>query len=90
VSVSLDENGTCSRARVAIGAVAPTALLVPAAAAALVGTKLDDAALAAAAAACTDASSPITDKRGTVEYRRRVVGVLCRRAVQIARTRAQA
>ena len=80
VSLTLADDGTCTSARVAIGAVAPTALLVPDAAAALVGTKLDDAALAAAAAACTAAASPITDKRGTVEYRKKVVGVLCKRA----------
>jgi hypothetical protein len=40
-------------------------MLVPAAAKALIGTTLDDAALAAAAAACSEAASPITDKRGT-------------------------
>jgi carbon-monoxide dehydrogenase medium subunit len=90
VSVTLDDSGTCTAARVAIGAVAPTALLVPAAGEALVGTRVDDAALAAAGAACTEASSPITDKRGTAEYRRKVVAVLCRRAGAIARDRAQA
>ncbi len=89
VSVTLDQDGTCTAARVAIGAVAPTALLVPAAADALMGTKLDDAALTAAGAACTAASSPISDKRGTVEYRQKVVAVLCRRAAAIARDRAR-
>lgn len=89
VSITLDSDGTCTAARVSIGAVAPTALLVPAAAEALIGTKLDDAALQAAAAAATAASSPITDRRGTVEYRRHVVGVLVRRAAAIAAQRAQ-
>jgi carbon-monoxide dehydrogenase medium subunit len=89
VALTLDDDGTCSAARVAIGAVAPTALLVPAAGAALVGTKVDDAAIAAAGAACSEAASPITDKRGTIEYRRKVVGVLCRRAAAKARDRAQ-
>ena len=88
VSLTLDADGTCTAARVAIGAVAPTALLVPAAADALVGTKLDDAALQAAGEACTAASSPITDKRGTAEYRKKVVAVLCRRAAAIAKQRA--
>ncbi len=88
VSVTLAEDGTCSAARVAIGAVAPTALLVPAAAEALIGSKLDDAALQAAGEACSTASSPITDKRGTAEYRRKVVAVLCRRAAAIAKQRA--
>lgn len=90
VKVDLDDSGTCTAARVSIGAVAPTALLVPDAAAALVGTKLDDDALAAAGAACTAASSPISDKRGTADYRRKVISVLCRRAGAIARDRAAA
>lgn len=88
VSVTFDGDGVCTRARVSIGAVAPTALLVPAAAQALVGTKVDDGDLRAAEAACSEAASPITDKRGTVEYRRHVVGVLCRRAGAIAKERA--
>ena len=90
VALTLDGDGTCTAARVSIGAVAPTALLVAAAGEALVGTKVDDAALAAAAAACSDAASPITDKRGTVEFRKKVVGVLCKRAGAIARDRALA
>lgn len=88
VSVTVESDGTCSAARVAIGAVAPTALLVPAAADALIGSKLDDDALQAAGEACTAAASPITDKRGTVEYRKKVVAVLCRRAAAIAKQRA--
>ncbi|MCZ0943812.1 MAG: FAD binding domain-containing protein [Gammaproteobacteria bacterium] len=90
VSVTLDGSGTCTAARVGIGAVAPTPLLVADAAAALVGTAVDDEALAAAGAACSAAASPITDKRGTVEYRHKVVAVLCRRAGAIARDRALA
>lgn len=90
VSVTFSEDGTCTRARVSIGAVAPTALLVPAAAQALIGTKVEDSDLRAAEAVCSEAASPITDKRGTVEYRRRVVGVLCRRAGAIAKERALA
>jgi len=90
VSVTLDDNGTCSAARVGIGAVAPRPLLVPAAADALVGSRLDDAALTAAGEACSAASSPISDKRGTDVYRRKVIAVLCRRAAAIARDRAAA
>lgn len=90
VRVTLDGSGKCTAARVSIGAVAPTPLLVPAAAEALIGSSLDDAALAAAGAACTAASSPISDKRGTAEYRRKVVAVLCKRATAIARDRAKA
>ena len=88
VSVTLDDAGVCTAARVAIGAVAPTALLVSEAADALIGSKLDAASLAAAGRACTAASSPISDKRGTAEYRRKVVAVLCERAAAMAAARA--
>ncbi len=88
VCVTLDDGGTCTAARVAIGAVAPTALLVPEAGAALVGSKLDDDALEAAADAARAASRPITDRRGTADYRKQVVGVLVKRAARIAGERA--
>ena len=90
VSVTLDDDGVCTRARVAIGAVAPTAMLVPSAADALIGTKLDDDALLAAAAASGQAANPISDRRGTVEFRRHVVGVLTKRAAKIAANRVGA
>ena len=88
VAVTLDAGGVCTAARVALGAVAPTALLVAPAAAALVGHKLDDATLAALDAAARAACKPISDKRGTVEYRIKVAGVLARRAAAIAFERA--
>jgi carbon-monoxide dehydrogenase medium subunit len=89
VSVTLDASGVCTQARVALGAVAPTALLVPGAAAALVGSRGDDAALARAAAASSEAARPIDDKRGTVVYRRKVSGVLTKRAAAAAFERAR-
>jgi carbon-monoxide dehydrogenase medium subunit len=89
VNVTLDGDGTCTAARVSLGAVAATPLLVPAAAAALVGTKIDDAALEKLSAAASAACRPIDDKRGTIEYRTRVAGVLARRAAIIARDRAK-
>ena len=88
VSLTVDEDGSCIAARVAIAAVAPVALLVPDAAAALIGTRLDDTALEAAANAASAAASPISDKRGTAEYRRKVVGVMTRRAAGNALERA--
>ncbi len=88
VSLTLDESGSCTAARVALGAVAPTVLLVAEAADAIIGTTLDDAALDALAAACSAAAKPIDDKRGTVEFRVHVAGVLARRAAVIARKRA--
>ena len=90
VSLTLDSGGTCTDARVSLGAVAPTVLLVEDAAKAIIGTKLDDAALDALAAACSAAANPIDDKRGTVEYRVHMAGVLARRAAKIAQTRAGA
>jgi|TARA_B100001971_G_C18211908_1_gene551265 carbon-monoxide dehydrogenase medium subunit len=88
-SITLDDDGTCSAARFSIGAVAPTAILVPAAAQALVGTKVDVAALEAVADAASAAANPISDRRGTAEYRRHVVGVLAKRAASIAAERAR-
>lgn len=82
------ENGTCTAARVGLGAVAPTVLLVEEAAKALIGSKLDDAALAKAAAACSAACRPIDDKRGTIAYRTKVAGVLLKRTALIAAERA--
>lgn len=89
VSLTLDKAGVCTAARVSLGAVAPTVLLVPAAAKALIGTKVDEAALEKAAAAASDACRPIDDKRGTKEYRIKVAGVMTRRAAQIALDRAR-
>ena len=88
VSLTL-RDGTCTAARVSLGAVAPTVLLVDAAAKALIGSKLDDAALESAAAACRAVCRPIDDKRGTIEYRTKVAGVLLKRTVRIAADRAR-
>jgi CO/xanthine dehydrogenase FAD-binding subunit len=89
VSVTLDAAGVCTAARVAIGAVAPTALIVAEAAQALIGSTLDAPALDRAARAASAAARPIDDKRGTVEYRRVVAGVLTKRAAAIAADRAR-
>jgi carbon-monoxide dehydrogenase medium subunit len=88
VSLVLDGDRV-AQARVALGAVAPTALLVTEAGAALEGSTLDDAALEKLAAACSAACNPIDDKRGTIAFRRRVAGVLARRAARIAYDRAK-
>lgn len=89
VNLTLDEAGVCKDARVTLGAVAERALLVPEAAKALIGTKVDDAALDALAAAASAAARPIDDKRGTKEYRIKVAGVLAKRAARIALDRAR-
>jgi aerobic carbon-monoxide dehydrogenase medium subunit len=73
---------------VALGAVSTTVLLVKEAAKAIIGTKLDDAAKAKLAAICSAACKPIDDKRGTIEFRTDVAGVLARRAAETAYARA--
>jgi xanthine dehydrogenase FAD-binding subunit len=90
VAVSLRLDGdTVTEARVSLGAVAPTVLLVQECADAIIGSTLDDAALDALAAAASAACNPITDKRGTVEFRTDVAGVLAKRAAKIAYARAK-
>jgi len=90
VDVTLDAGGTCTDARVVLGAVAPTQLVVNEAAQALIGHKLDADTLAKLDAAAQRACKPITDKRGTIEYRTKIAGVLARRAAAIAFERAAA
>ena len=82
------EGGKITQARVSLGAVAPTVLLVDDAAQAIIGSTLDDAALDRLAAAASAACNPIDDKRGTVEFRTHVAGVLARRVAKIAYGRA--
>jgi carbon-monoxide dehydrogenase medium subunit len=89
VNLTLDDDGTCTAARVSLGAVAPTPLLVEDAAAALIGTKVDDAALTKMGEACSAACNPISDKRGTKEYRIKTAAVIARRAAEIALERAR-
>jgi len=88
VSLTLDAQGKITAARVALGAVAPTVLLVDAAARAIIGTDLGPHALAALGAAASAACNPIDDKRGTIEFRIQVAGVLTRRAALKAYERA--
>jgi len=88
VSLTLDASGTITDARVALGAVAPTQVLVPEGAKAIIGSKLDDAALAKLDAAARAVCNPITDKRGTIDFRIKIAGVLARRAAAIAYKRA--
>lgn len=88
VNLTLDQAGVCTDARLVLGAVAPTAVIVSDAAAALAGRKLDEAALAALDKAARAACKPIDDKRGTIAYRVKVAGVMARRAATIAYKRA--
>jgi aerobic carbon-monoxide dehydrogenase medium subunit len=89
VTLTLDASGTCTAARLSLGAVAERALLVADAAKALVGSKVDTAAIEKAAAAASAACRPIDDKRGTKDFRIKVAGVLARRTIANALARAQ-
>ena len=82
VCLTLDDSGTCTAAKVVLGAVGPTIINCEEAANALIGTKVDEAAIEAAGAAATAAATPIR-QRGTVEYRKKIAGVLTRRAQQL-------
>jgi len=89
IHLTLNAENVCSDARVAVGAVAPTVLLVEESAAALVGTMVDDAGIDKMIAAVRDSCDPIDDKRGTVVYRTQVAGVLAGRVCRIALQRAR-
>ena len=89
VRLTLDDSGVCVAARVSLGAVAARVLAPEAAAEALIGTPVDDAALAELSRAASAAAQPIDDKRGTREFRIQVTGVMARRAAETALARAK-
>ncbi len=89
VNLTLDADKVVTEAHVALGAVGPTVILAHEAAGALIGTRLDDSALARLDDAARAACRPISDKRGTVEFRTKIAGVLARRAALIAYGRAE-
>ena len=89
IHLTLNAENVCLDARVAVGAVAPTVLLVEESAAALVGTMVDDAGIDKMIAAVRGSCDPIDDKRGTVVYRTQVAGVLAGRVCRIALQRAR-
>ena len=86
--VTLDEAGRCTDAAVVLGAVAPTVVAVDGIVDVLGGGTLDDEALERAADLARAACRPIDDKRGTKDYRVHIAGVLTRRALLVAATRA--
>ena len=88
VNLTLDDQGVVKSARVALGAAAPTVLLVAEAAEILIGSRADDETLERLAEACSAACRPIDDKRGTIEFRKKVAGVLAKRVALTAYQRA--
>lgn len=89
INLTLDDAGLCTQARVALGAVAPTVLLVDECARALIGSRVDDASIDQMAAAAAAACKPIDDKRGTREFRIKLASVLAKRVAQKALERAR-
>ena len=87
-SITLAADGTIAAAKICLGAVAPTQVAVDVSG--IIGTKLDEAALAKLDAAARAVCNPIDDKRGTIEFRTKVAGVLARRTAAIAMARAGA
>jgi carbon-monoxide dehydrogenase medium subunit len=86
--LALDARGACTWARIALGAVAPTAIRAKRAEALLVGRRLDRAAIDAAAEQAAAEAKPVSDVRGTAEYRRAMCRVLVARALEECATRA--
>lgn len=90
VGVALTLNGeTIQRARVALGAVAPTPVRAPSAEAALEGQPATSETFAKAAQAAAGDCSPISDVRGSAEFRRHLVRVMTERMLVLAATRAR-
>jgi carbon-monoxide dehydrogenase medium subunit len=87
-SLLLDRGDKVIAARIVLGAVAPTPLLIESAAASLVGQSLDEESIQGAAHAAMTAASPISDIRASGDYRRELIGVLTSRALRQARSRA--
>ncbi|MBX3443765.1 MAG: xanthine dehydrogenase family protein subunit M [Planctomyces sp.] len=89
-AVTLDAGGqTITAARIALGAVAPTPLLAEQAAQAVIGQPVGESTFQAAGRAAREIISPITDMRGTAEFRTHVTGVLVERVLQAAVSRAR-
>ena len=82
-------DGAVTAARVAMTALAPTIRRVPEAEAALIGSDGGAEAIAAAGAAVAAAASPISDVRGSADYRRAMAAVIARRAIETALSRAR-
>jgi len=88
VSLQLDQAGICRGARVALGAVAATAISSDAAAQLLIGQAAANLVLDEFQQAVRQSCQPISDKRASAEYRSHVVAVLASRAAVIAAQRA--
>jgi CO/xanthine dehydrogenase FAD-binding subunit len=82
--VVIAEDGFCNDIRIALGAVAPTPIRAKRAEGILKGQKFDEQAIEKAAQTAAEESKPIDDHRASAEYRREMVKVLTRRAINQA------
>ena len=85
----LDASGKVAEAAIVLGSVAPTPLRIESAEAGLIGKNPDSESIEEAAAAASEAITPISDVRGSADYRRRMAGVLVRRCLQATLERLQ-
>ncbi|MFK7894132.1 MAG: xanthine dehydrogenase family protein subunit M [Granulosicoccus sp.] len=81
------DGDTCTYASIALTNLADTPVYCDKAVDLLHGSTLDEAVIAAAAALCVDATEPVEDNRGPVEFKRHAAGVVTRRAIETARSR---
>jgi carbon-monoxide dehydrogenase medium subunit len=88
-SLTLGSNDTISNARLVLGAVAPVPKLIESTATNLVGLSPDQEVFSRAAEAAMNAAEPISDVRGSADYRRKIVGVLTHQALTMAHERAK-
>jgi xanthine dehydrogenase FAD-binding subunit len=84
VLLELSDEGACTKARIALGSVAPRPIRATKAEAALMGTLIDQTVIEKAGEIAAGECSPISDLRASAEYRRRMVGVLVRRSIEQA------
>ena len=82
VMLGVDDRETCTDVKIVLGAVAPTPMRAKGAENQLIGKKIDDALIEKASHKASEESRPITDVRGTAEYRKEMVTVLVRSALE--------
>ena len=87
VLMSIDD-GVCSSASIALTNLSDTPVYCDAAVEVLVGSSVDDNSITKAVKAAVEASDPVADTRGPVDFKKYVAGVIVKRAIQSAKTRA--
>lgn len=89
VQLTLDDSNVCHRVTIALGAVGPTVIRAVEAEQVLRAGPVDDASIHEAAKRASDACEPMSDLRGSAEYKKEMVRVFTQRALVKARERAR-